>query len=242
VALAETIRLMKQIDEVIEQHGGWPGAFINASSAPPSSDSQRTKEYGESVENLPLAAEPALPFGGEQPAIQNVGQDGDSYPSARKPRIEAVNDSLHIHDIDQSEIMAAIRQVFNDGGARDRDASMRDVARELGFDRTGSRIQERLDGDLIAAVKRGIIANKKGELSLAARTIEDYDRDYLKTLFLSDMGSTWWDREDAINRAARYLGFTRTGSRISDYFKSIINGLLREGRLESDPNKGIRRV
>jgi SOS-response transcriptional repressor LexA len=30
VALAETIRLMKEIDEVIEQHGGWPGAFQTA--------------------------------------------------------------------------------------------------------------------------------------------------------------------------------------------------------------------
>ena len=27
VALSETIRLMKEIDEVIEKHGGWPGAF-----------------------------------------------------------------------------------------------------------------------------------------------------------------------------------------------------------------------
>ena len=27
VALTETIRLMKEIDEVIDQHGGWPGAF-----------------------------------------------------------------------------------------------------------------------------------------------------------------------------------------------------------------------
>jgi len=27
VALSETIRLMKEIDEVIENHGGWPGAF-----------------------------------------------------------------------------------------------------------------------------------------------------------------------------------------------------------------------
>ena len=27
VALSETIRLMKEIDEVIEQHGGWPRAF-----------------------------------------------------------------------------------------------------------------------------------------------------------------------------------------------------------------------
>ncbi|MBK8267545.1 MAG: helicase [Planctomycetes bacterium] len=28
VALHETIRLMKEIDEVIEKHGGWPGAFV----------------------------------------------------------------------------------------------------------------------------------------------------------------------------------------------------------------------
>jgi hypothetical protein len=27
VALSETIRLMKKIDEVIDEHGGWPGAF-----------------------------------------------------------------------------------------------------------------------------------------------------------------------------------------------------------------------
>jgi hypothetical protein len=27
VAIGETIRLMKEIDEVIEAHGGWPGAF-----------------------------------------------------------------------------------------------------------------------------------------------------------------------------------------------------------------------
>ena len=27
VALSETIRVMKGIDEVIEEHGGWPGAF-----------------------------------------------------------------------------------------------------------------------------------------------------------------------------------------------------------------------
>ena len=27
VALSETIRIMAEIDEVIEAHGGWPGAF-----------------------------------------------------------------------------------------------------------------------------------------------------------------------------------------------------------------------
>jgi predicted helicase len=32
VALAETIRLMTEIDEVIEEHGGWPGAFRSGGS------------------------------------------------------------------------------------------------------------------------------------------------------------------------------------------------------------------
>ena len=27
IALSETIRLMAEIDQVIETHGGWPGAF-----------------------------------------------------------------------------------------------------------------------------------------------------------------------------------------------------------------------
>jgi len=32
VALSETIRLMAEIDQVIEQHGGWPGAFAGSES------------------------------------------------------------------------------------------------------------------------------------------------------------------------------------------------------------------
>jgi len=45
-------------------------------------------------------------------------------------------------------------------------------------------------------------------------------RDNLQTLFLSDRGYTWWDRDDAINRAARYLGFTRTGSTTTTFNRS----------------------
>ena len=33
VALSETIRIMAEIDEVIEAHGGWPGAFITEKTA-----------------------------------------------------------------------------------------------------------------------------------------------------------------------------------------------------------------
>jgi len=33
VALSETIRLMKEIDEVVDAHGGWPDAFLRASAS-----------------------------------------------------------------------------------------------------------------------------------------------------------------------------------------------------------------
>ena len=43
VALAETIRLMQEIDEVIDQHGGWPGAFqVEAPTEEPSSPASPT--------------------------------------------------------------------------------------------------------------------------------------------------------------------------------------------------------
>lgn len=33
VALSETIRIMGEIDAVIEEHGGWPGAFQTVGAA-----------------------------------------------------------------------------------------------------------------------------------------------------------------------------------------------------------------
>ncbi len=54
VAINETIRVMKEIDEVIERHGGWPDAFLNKSAAAenedpegsaPSSVSEKQDQY-----------------------------------------------------------------------------------------------------------------------------------------------------------------------------------------------------
>lgn len=36
IAIRETIALMKQVDDTINEHGGWPGAFYQAPPAPPS--------------------------------------------------------------------------------------------------------------------------------------------------------------------------------------------------------------
>lgn len=44
-ALAETIRLMRQIDEVINQHGGWPGAFATVESVQPPTPAEGTLPF-----------------------------------------------------------------------------------------------------------------------------------------------------------------------------------------------------
>lgn len=55
VALKETIRLMPEIDEVINKHGGWPGAFASTSyNEPPESE-------------MPLAAEASASYGKGEP-------------------------------------------------------------------------------------------------------------------------------------------------------------------------------
>ncbi len=53
VALTETIRLMAEIDKVIEKHGGWPGAFASSAIS--------------ANENTGPAPAPAMPGGGSPP-------------------------------------------------------------------------------------------------------------------------------------------------------------------------------
>jgi len=48
------------------------------------------------------------------------------------------------------------------------------------------------------------------------------------------MGRNWLERDEAIRLTARRLGYARTGSRIRDAFKSVINGAIRRGLLEYD--------
>ncbi len=57
VALNETIRLMQEIDEVIEQHGGWPGAFASE-TIPTSTVRDETRPAGSAVFYLDHVARP----------------------------------------------------------------------------------------------------------------------------------------------------------------------------------------
>ncbi len=139
-------------------------------------------------------------------------------------------------------MLQVIRQVFSTGGARDRETALRDVAQAMGYQRVGTAIRDVLHRDLLTAVRRGILQNEGGELRLFARNLTEYHRDDLKANFLSAIGPSWIARDEAIRRLARWLGFARTGKEMMKEGRSVINGLIRMGELESEGREMVRKV
>jgi Type ISP C-terminal specificity domain len=222
-ALEETIRVMKKIDEVIEAYGGWSAAFVQGDGttegalvrlAHPKSTGAA---YRKTPSQLLEAAEPEVP----------------PYETAPLTELDAIRPNPD--ELDREDLICRIRQLFGDGQERERETAIDALARELGYQRTGTRIHEELDNALRTAVRRGVLTSERGTVCLFARTIEQYDRDFLKEQFLASLlGRQWIEREDAVRAFARWMGFRRTGPAIEDTARSLINGLLREGRLESN--------
>jgi hypothetical protein len=235
VALNETVRLMTEIDEVIGQHGGWPAAFA---ASPPSGIDVRSverlptdaspKDWDVGAEQRPLFEPPQLPL--RRVAEASTHDYGDA-PTATPP-VEAT--TSHI-ELDRADMMAHIRQLFTDGEGRDRATAIAELSEKVGHETLSSLSSAGLDGAIRIAVRRGVLENVDGLLRLAARSIDQYERNFLKQQFMASLvGKAWINRDEAIRAFARWLGFRRTGSAIDDVARSVINGLIREGRLESD--------
>jgi hypothetical protein len=205
------------------------------------------------LEDLCQVAAPKPKASRAKKAVEGEAATTPELPTRPAPRSAMVllRESLNVSDgatvpiqidqTDRSEVLCVIRQVFSSGGARDRETAMRDVAQALGFQRLGNHIREVLNTDFLTAVRRGILSNENGLLSLVASDLRDYDRNSMKSDFLGAIGRTWTEREDAIRLFARWLGYARTGSVIEETARSLINGLIREGRLEKDGDR-IRRI
>ncbi len=138
-------------------------------------------------------------------------------------------------------MLCIIRRVFSTGGPRDRETALHDVAEAMGYQRVGTAIRDVLSRDLLTAVKRGILENNRGERRLFTRHLTDYHRDDLKASFLVALGRGWVARDEAIRRLGRWLGFARTGAEMMKEGRSLINGLLRTGDIESEGREMIRK-
>lgn len=232
VALSETIRLMKEIDQVIDQHGGWPGAFQTSVPAPHAAD-KTVVEIAKSRPSLEDVADPQPGlFEQIQPVLRKVAENtpSSSTSSSRTKAGEAATTQL-----DSAELVPLIRQLFNDGNERERDEAIRELGKEARLARVSPTQREALDDAIRTAVRRGVLENRDGSLRLAARSMDAYDRAFLKDQFLASLGGyAWTDREEAVRAFARWMGFRRTGAAIDETTRSLMNGLIREGRLESD--------
>jgi hypothetical protein len=187
------------------------------------------------TEVAPMTAAESEPvsYPPSEPQILNVAETPKSARSADSPP--------PIDDTDRTEVNCLIRQVFSDGVERDRASAIQDIARALGYRRTGARIREILSDDLLTAVRRGIVVNENGGYTVGFKSVTECTRDSLKEDFLSAIGRAWTSRDDAIRAFARWLAFARTGEVIEKTARSLINGLIRDGRLEVDGNEWIRR-
>ena len=143
--------------------------------------------------------------------------------------------------VDSEDWILGLRDVFSDGDTRDRDEAIVELARQFGFKRTGSKIRDEIDKLLRSAVRRGILVSHGKGIALAASKITDYERDFLKDQFVASMPSRGWiERTESIRGFARWMGYRRTGSIIEETTRSVIAGLIRESRIESDGSR-IRR-
>jgi hypothetical protein len=160
-----------------------------------------------------------------------------SAPQKQEAPIAGDAPKIDIEDTDRNEVMCCIRQLFGEGGARDRETALKQLSLSLGYQRLGTKVREILERDLLTAVRRRILINNGGHLQLATGGLDAVDRDELKDGFLAAIGRSWIDREEAARSFARFLGYARTGPALEDTARSLMNGLIRDGRLESDgPN------
>jgi hypothetical protein len=131
-------------------------------------------------------------------------------------------------------MILAIREVFSINDELDDEATAREVARAIGFQRAGSRIRHEIKTALRDARRRGIVAETDTGWRIEGRRIDDFSREQLIDALLKAMPGGWVERDEAMRRAARYLGFRRTGAAIQERFKSVIRGAIKRGLLEYD--------
>ena len=256
-ALQATQKLMLQVDEAIETHGGWPGAFSQNHPPPDAATlageqmaqkaqlkaQKKTAKVSKSIANNDQGT---LGFGLFDP---NSDLDELAAASGAPPRPKsratpakaaggkASTSPAKADDITDWQAMCAIRAVLARAGASAllRPDLIRNTARELGFARTSPAVKAELDAAIRRAVRRGIAENSGGVLTLLVKDIDGYDRDHLKAQVLAAIravGGTCL-KADAPMLLARALGFARTGPNITAMVETILRSLVRAKQVES---------
>ena len=243
-AEADTTALEREIDELVYAlYGLTPeeAAIVEASAqntvVSANSSNRETQEQDSAKEESEKSTSPSNRIPG------NAHQAEGKSKLKKERTLYSHNEdtTVRIDETVQNDVLYTIRQMFSEGLELSRDLAFKKIAKELGYDRVCSKIEETLNSDIRTAVKRGILENERGTLKILCKTIEGYEKEFLKDQFLASIGRSWVEREEAVRAFARFMGFRRAGEKIQDTVRSLVNGLLREDRLESD-GQMIRRI
>lgn len=142
------------------------------------------------------------------------------------------------------EVMLHLRAHLRGRGAVPREEVVRALACELGYKRVGHVIRRRLDGHLLAAVRRGVLERGGGEeVRLATRRLEDYERDELVTALRSVSRRGGVYEREALSRAVlAHLGFRRLTQGAKEALRSAFNAAVRRKVFERVDASRVRRL
>ena len=250
-ALQATQALMAQVDDAINAHGGWPGAFSQNHPPPDAAalaveqavHKEQLKAQKKALSATKQRAAHSSPTGAT--SLFNFDDDLDALAAAAgvppRPKANAtpaakaaggvpVGSGAAVRaPLDVEQALCAIRAVLTLQGALGRNDLVRHVARRLGFARTSAPLAQELDNAIRRAVRHGIATNQRGNLSLVALKVDDYDRDFLKQQLLRAIPAGGLCKAELPVRFARHLGFARVGPVIENTTWSLVRSLQRAG-------------
>jgi hypothetical protein len=180
------------------------------------------------------AGDPNPPKAKATPAAKAAGGQAAQSKRLATTKTTVTAPQADIDDVSDAQLMCAIRAVLASSGPLPRADLLRHTARHLGFARMGPRIEKALDDAARRAVRRGIAENTQGQLSLVAKSIEGYDREFLKQQLLGVLAGPWWEKADVAVRFARHLGFARLGPKLDETVWSLMRALVRGGLVEAE--------
>ena len=162
---------------------------------------------------------------GTEPAQQNMSENADDEAG---PEPEPVERRRVVDEYNVDDVLLLVRDVVKGSEPIPRNDVIREIATLLGAERVGPRIRDLIESALTTASRRAIIETADGGLVARTHSIDDYDREFLKTALKSVVGRAWTEQSEAIRAATRWLGFRRTGSTIAAAFQSAIRGAIRQ--------------
>jgi hypothetical protein len=209
-------------------------AKTTGKKAMPTSPSGATSLFDDLADMAAAAGDPNRPKAKATPAAKAAGGQAAQSKQQVTAKTAGSVPQADIDDVSDAQLMCAIRAVLASSGPLPRADLLRHTARHLGFARMGPRIQKALDEAARRAVRRGIADNAKGQLSLVAKSIEGYDREFLQQHLLGLLAGPWWEKADVPVRFARYLGFARVGPKLDETVWSLMRSLVRGGLVEAE--------